>query len=51
MGGQIGHVAYQFECTAPDCVFLIQAADEEEIIAQIKRHSEEQHEKSSPPER
>lgn len=42
-------MAYQFECAAPNCVFLIRAADEEEIIAQVKRHSEEQHDKSPPP--
>ncbi|NHN49228.1 DUF1059 domain-containing protein [Halostella sp. JP-L12] len=42
-------MAYQFECTAPDCVFLIRAADQEEVIAQVQRHSEEQHEKSPPP--
>jgi len=43
-------MAYQFECAAPDCVFLIRAADEQEVIAQVKRHSEQQHEKSPPPE-
>jgi predicted small metal-binding protein len=43
-------MAYQFECAAPDCVFLIRAADEEEVIAQVQRHSEEQHGKSPPPE-
>lgn len=43
-------MAYQFECASPDCVFLIRAADEEEVIAQVQRHSEEQHEKSPPPE-
>ncbi|WP_254523717.1 DUF1059 domain-containing protein [Natrinema caseinilyticum] len=43
-------MAYQFECAAPDCVFLIRAADEEEVIAQVQRHSEERHEKSPPPE-
>lgn len=43
-------MGYQFECAAPDCVFLIRSADEEEIIAQVQRHSEEQHEKSPPPE-
>lgn len=43
-------MAYQFECAAPDCVFLIRAADEGEVISQVKRHSEEQHEKSPPPE-
>jgi predicted small metal-binding protein len=41
---------YQFECAALGCVFLIRAADEEEVIAQVQRHSEERHEKSSPPE-
>lgn len=49
MRAQIAHVAYQFECAAPGCVFLIRAADEEEIIAQVQRHSEEQHEKSPTP--
>lgn len=44
------NMAYQFECAAPDCVFLIRAADESEVISQVKRHSEEQHGKSSPPE-
>ena len=43
-------MAYQFECAAPECVFLIRAADENEVIAQVQRHSEEQHEKSTPPE-
>lgn len=43
-------MACQFECAAPDCVFLIRAADAEEVIAQVKRHSQEQHEKSPPPE-
>lgn len=43
-------MAYQFECTAPDCMSLIRAADEKEVIAQVQRHSEEQHEKSPPPE-
>ncbi len=42
-------MAYQFECAAPDCVFLIRAADEEGVIVQVQRHSEEQHEKSPPP--
>jgi predicted small metal-binding protein len=42
-------MAHQFECAAPDCVFLIRAADEEEVIAQVRRHSEEQHDKSPPP--
>jgi predicted small metal-binding protein len=42
-------MAYQFECAAPDCVFLIRAADDEEVIAQVKRHSQEQHGKSPPP--
>jgi predicted small metal-binding protein len=43
-------MAFQFECASPDCVFLIRPADEEEVIAQVQRHSEDQHEKSSPPE-
>jgi predicted small metal-binding protein len=43
-------MAYQFECAAPECVFLIRAADEDEVISQVQRHSEEQHEKSPPPE-
>ena len=43
-------MAYQFECTAPNCVFLIRAADEGEVITQVRRHSEEQHDKSPPPE-
>ncbi|WP_436926116.1 DUF1059 domain-containing protein [Halosimplex amylolyticum] len=43
-------MAYQFECAAPDCTFLIRAADEAEVIAQVQRHSEERHEKSPPPE-
>lgn len=42
-------MAYQFECGAPDCVFLIRAGDEDEVIAQVRRHSEEQHGKSPPP--
>lgn len=42
-------MAYQFECAAPDCVFLIRAADEDEVIAQVKRHSEERHGKTPPP--
>ncbi|MFC6987782.1 DUF1059 domain-containing protein [Haloplanus sp. GCM10025708] len=49
MGAHIAHMAYQFECAAPDCVFLIRAADEEGVIVQVQRHSEEQHEKSPPP--
>ena len=42
-------MAYQFECAAPGCVFRIRAADEQEVIEQVKRHSEEQHGKSPPP--
>jgi predicted small metal-binding protein len=42
-------MAFQFECEAPDCVFQIRAADEEAVIAQVQRHSEEQHGKSPPP--
>lgn len=42
-------MAYQFECQAPDCVFLIRAADEDEVVSQVKRHSTEQHGKSPPP--
>ncbi|WP_436926515.1 DUF1059 domain-containing protein [Halosimplex amylolyticum] len=41
-------MAYQFECAAPDCVFRIRAADEQEIIEQVQRHSEERHGKSPP---
>lgn len=44
------HMAHQFECASPDCAFLIRAANEAEVIAQVQRHSEEQHEKSPPPE-
>lgn len=43
-------MAYQFKCAPPECVFLIRAPDEEEVIAQVKRYSEEQHENSLPPE-
>ncbi|MEF8799580.1 MAG: hypothetical protein V5A27_11690 [Halapricum sp.] len=43
-------MAFQFECAAQECVFLIRAGDEQEGIAQVKRHSEERHEKSPPPE-
>jgi predicted small metal-binding protein len=43
-------MAFQFECAAPDCVFLIRAADDQEVVEQVQRHSEEQHEKSPPPE-
>lgn len=43
-------MAYQFDCRAPDCVFLIRAADEEEVVSQVQRHSEERHDKSPPPE-
>jgi predicted small metal-binding protein len=43
-------MAYQFECAAPDCVFLIRAATEDEVIQQVKRHSREAHGKE-PPER
>ena len=43
-------MAHQFECTDPDFVFLIRAADEEEVIAQVRRHSEEHHGKSPPAE-
>lgn len=42
-------MAYQFECRAPECVFLIRASEKEEIISQVKRHSKEQHDKSPPP--
>jgi len=43
------HIAHRFECQAPDCVFLTGADDSEEAIAQAKRHSQEQHDKSPPP--
>lgn len=43
-------MAHQFACQAPDCVFMIRAADGEEVIAQVQRHSEQQHDKSPPPE-
>jgi predicted small metal-binding protein len=43
-------MAQQFECAAPDCVFFIRAADEAEVIEQVRRHSEERHDKSPPPE-
>lgn len=43
-------MAHQFECAAPDCVFLIRSADEAEVIAQVQRHSEEEHGKSPPSE-
>lgn len=46
---QVGGMAYQFECADPECVFLIRAADEEEVVAQVQRHSEERHGKSPPP--
>lgn len=42
-------MAHQFECQAPDCVFLIRSASSEEVIAQVQRHSEEEHGKSAPP--
>lgn len=42
-------MAFQFECEAADCVFQIRTADEEEVIAQVQRNSEDQHEKSPPP--
>lgn len=42
-------MAYQFECEASDCVFLIRSADEDEVVAQVQRHSEEHHGKSPPP--
>ncbi|MDR5657117.1 DUF1059 domain-containing protein [Halodesulfurarchaeum sp. HSR-GB] len=41
-------MAYQFECQAPDCVFLIRAADPAEIISQVKRHAEADHGKTPP---
>lgn len=41
-------MAYQFECADPACAFLIRAEDDEEVIAQVQRHSEEQHDKSPP---
>lgn len=44
-----GDMAYQFECEASDCVFLIRSADEDEVVAQVQRHSEEHHGKSPPP--
>lgn len=43
-------MAFQFECGAQDCVFLIRAADAEEVIAQVKRHSRDRHGKSPPSE-
>lgn len=46
---QVFGMAYQFECAAPDCVFLIRAANEDEVISQVQRHSEEHHDKSRPP--
>jgi predicted small metal-binding protein len=42
-------MAYQFECQAPDCVFLIRSANEQEVVAQVQRHSEQEHDKSPPP--
>ncbi|WP_081638637.1 DUF1059 domain-containing protein [Salinarchaeum sp. Harcht-Bsk1] len=42
-------MAYQFECAAPECVFLIRAADQDEVVSQVQRHSREQHDKSPPP--
>ncbi len=43
-------MAHQFECQAPDCVFMIRAADETEIVSQVRRHASEVHDKSPPPE-
>lgn len=42
-------MASQFECQDPECAFLIRSASEDEVIAQVQRHSEEEHEKSPPP--
>lgn len=42
-------MAHQFECQAPDCAFLIRSASSEEVIAQVQRHSEDEHGKSPPP--
>lgn len=42
-------MAYQFECAAPDCTFLIRASAEDEVVAQVQRHSEQRHDKSPPP--
>jgi predicted small metal-binding protein len=42
-------MAYQFECEAPDCTFLIRAPNEQEVIDQVQRHSEQEHDKSPPP--
>lgn len=43
-------MAFQFECATPECVFLNRATDQKVVIAQVQRHSEEQHERSPPPE-
>lgn len=44
-------MAYQFECRAPDCVFLIRAADETEVLDQVERHAREFHDKPADLER
>lgn len=41
-------MVHRFECAAPDCVFLIRAANEDEVIQQVKRHSQEEHGKDAP---
>jgi|GEM_PF-2633337 len=35
----------QFECGAPDCEFLIRANDAEEIVAIVRRHAREKHDR------
>jgi predicted small metal-binding protein len=41
-------MAHQFECQAPDCAFLIRSANGQEVIDQVRRHSEEEHDKAPP---
>lgn len=41
--------AYQFECGAGDCVFLIRAANKEEVVEQVQRHATEEHDREPAP--
>lgn len=45
------HMAYQFECGAPDCALLVRTDSEDELMDIVARHARERHDKESDPER
>jgi predicted small metal-binding protein len=36
----------EFECGAPNCDFLVRANDEDEIVAVVRRHAREKHDRN-----